>query len=371
MKSIKEEVTVENLIKDGCWAPAEIPEFRRKIRLGRHKYVRLKLRCINCWGDVHHHLIGNVVKDAKVTAIQCQVCGLMLREEDAKHETDRFYEELHNNLERVVQNDLEPTYHGPYLWKIFPYNDKDLLSKGEFDQRINDSRSIETKTKDKGKLLTRKEFPRGSVALLCLQAGLLIGAVNQLTHNAKSILNYEDIKLTEDNKFSISGIRAYHVIRTNPKYFDWRNQRRAGATLTVAFNSAFACELLTKAILLVTKNQAPKIHSLKTLWKKIPERSRRRMQSDYPEIEETLISNDQVFGKWRYFEDEVTDHALKLVVDDTRAHALAKSARVLLDETEVLSLTWKINILGNIQCNKATMNFDGWESLPRKEIPLE
>ena len=53
------------------------------------------------------------------------------------------------------------------------------------------------------------------------------------------------------------------------------------------------------------------VHLVKTL----PEDSQRRVEGDYPEIAKILERGREMFGKWRYFEPDVAEHAILAIVD--------------------------------------------------------
>ena len=50
------------------------------------------------------------------------------------------------------------------------------------------------------------------------------------------------------------------------------------------------------------------------------------------------------FGKWRYFEASVSGYGMSAMIDTERAFVLAKAARVLLDEAELMGLGYSVDI---------------------------
>ena len=50
------------------------------------------------------------------------------------------------------------------------------------------------------------------------------------------------------------------------------------------------------------------------------------------------------FDKWRYFEANVGGRGMSAMIDTQRAFDLAKAARVLLDETELMGLGYSVDI---------------------------
>ena len=51
-----------------------------------------------------------------------------------------------------------------------------------------------------------------------------------------------------------------------------------------------------------------------------------------------LTAGRHTFGAWRYFEKNVGEDGLHAMIDLDRARTLAKAARVILDEAEVVGL---------------------------------
>ena len=65
---------------------------------------------------------------------------------------------------------------------------------------------------------------------------------------------------------------------------------------------------------------------------------------DFPEIGSVLKKGRSTFGKWRYFEASVSGYGMSAMIDTERAFVLAKAARVLLDEAELMGLGYSVDI---------------------------
>ena len=117
-----------------------------------------------------------------------------------------------------------------------------------------------------------------------------------------------------------------------------------GATMVEGMISAFACELAMKAISLTCKDEAIKTHDLLDLFKDLPKESRLRISADYPDIVVLMEQARQVFGAWRYFENNVGERGMSAMIDMPRAHALGKAARVIIDEAEMVGLRGELEV---------------------------
>ena len=144
------------------------------------------------------------------------------------------------------------------------------------------------------------------------------------------------------------GSATVHVptkeLSENPKTTEDELMKRLGSTMTIAMMSAFACELAMKAIRLTLMDEARKSHDLWQLYRDLPEDSRARMEEDFQEIGSVLKKARHTFDKWRYFEVNVGGRGMSAMIDTDRAFALAKAARVLLDEAELMELGYSFDI---------------------------
>ena len=80
------------------------------------------------------------------------------------------------------------------------------------------------------------------------------------------------------------------------------------------------------------------------MYRDLPEDSRARMEEDFPEVGSVLKKARHIFDKWRYFEANVGGRGMSAMIDTDRAYALAKAARVLLDEAELMGLGYSVEI---------------------------
>ena len=185
------------------------------------------------------------------------------------------------------------------------------------------------------------DFPGGSAGYLFLQARALMSGVERLPRDS-SVVRFWDIDINDDGSVTL------HVptkeLSEDPKTSDDELMKRLGSTMTIAMMPAFACELAMKAIRLTCTNEARKIHDLWRLYCDLPEDSRARMEQDLPEVGSVLKKARYTFDKWRYFEANVGDRGMRAMIDTDRAFALAKTARVLLDEAELMGLGCSVEI---------------------------
>ena len=119
---------------------------------------------------------------------------------------------------------------------------------------------------------------------------------------------------------------------------------RMGSVMMLGMISAFSCELVLKAVLITRQDEAEKIHDLLDLYNDLPEDSRTRLKADFAEIDSVLEDGRQTFDQWRYFETNVGEKGMLAIVNTQRAFALAKAARVIIDEGEISGLTYDVNI---------------------------
>ncbi len=68
------------------------------------------------------------------------------------------------------------------------------------------------------------------------------------------------------------------------------------------------------------------------------------MEEDWPEVGSVLKNVRHTFDKWRYFEQNVGGRGMSAMIDTDRPFALAKAARVLLDEAELMGLGYSFDI---------------------------
>ena len=222
-----------------------------------------------------------------------------------------------------------------FVSKIFPHIDRQTAE--EFQRR-----TIAQATKEpKEGWLTRREFPGGSAGFLFLQARALMSGLERLPSEL-SVAPFWDFDMHDD------GSTTVHVptkeLREDPKAGENELMKRLGSTMIIAMMSAFACELAMKAIRLTRMDEARKSHDLWQLYRDLPEDSRARIEEDCPEGSSVLKKARHTFDKWRYFEANGGGRGISSMIDTDRAFALAKAARVLLDEAELMGLGYSVEI---------------------------
>ena len=304
----------------------------QKSVIGEEGRCRLKGRCRRCWGG----LIGKRDAGHELLAIRCRVCDLLLEGDEAREEYERMSKEGGLNTFGMVLG-MRPKYRydAMFVQKTFPYIDR--LSAEEFSQRVRDE-------KQKGlerNWLTRSSFPGGSAGFLFLQARALMSGVERLPREL-SVVRFWDVDTHDD------GSATVHIpteqLSEHSKTSEKESMKRLGSTMTVALMSAFACELAMKAICLTRRYKARKSHDLWQLYRDLPEDSRTRIEEDFPEVGSVMEDARHTFGQWRYFEVDVGGHGISAMIDTDRAFSLAKAARVLLDEAELMGLGYSVHV---------------------------
>ena len=303
-----------------------------KYTFGEEGRFRLKGRCRRCWGG----LIGKGAAEGVPTAIRCRVCGILLEGDEAREEYRRMLELDASNTFQMALG-FPPKYRDDsrFVNKIFPHIDRQTAE--EFHERT----SAEAQEGPREGWLTRREFPGGSAGFLFLQARALMSGVERLPREL-SVARFWDFDMHDD------GSATLHVptkeLSESPKASENELMKRLGSTMTIAMMSAFACELAMKAIRLTRMDEARKSHDLWRLYRDLPEDSRSRMEEDFPEVGSVLKKARHTFGSWRYFEANVGGRGMSAMIDTDRAFALAKAARVLLDEAALMGLGYSVDV---------------------------
>ena len=303
-----------------------------EITLGKEGRFRLKGRCRRCWGG----LMAKGVAGDTPTAIRCRVCGIVVEGDEARREYERMSQQDAWNTSLVAMG-LRAAYreYGRFVSKIFPY-----ISR-QTPRELRERTTAKAKEQGRNGWLTRKEFPGESAGFLLLQARALMSGVERVPREL-SVVRLWDIDMNND------GSTTLHVptkeLSENTKTRQDELMKRLGSTMTNAMMSAFACELAMKAIRLTRMDEARKKHDLWRLYRDLPDDSRARMEQDYPEIGSVLKNARYTFDKWRYFDGNVGANGLSAMIDIDRAFALAKAARVLLDEAELMGLGYSVKI---------------------------
>ena len=327
--------------------------------------LRLKGRCRRCWGGL---IAKSDPKDAP-TAIRCRVCGILLEGADAGEEYRGMSAEESSNVFNMISG--EPFKYrdvGRFVNKVFPHIDRE--PKDKFYQRIEAEASKPAK---KG-WLNRSEFPPGSPGFLVLQARALMSGVERLPREV-SVARFPDIDLHDDGSATV--YLSKEELREHSSISEYELMKRLGSAMTIAMMSAFACELAMKAIRLTGMDNARKSHDLWRLYCDLPADSKTRIETDYSEVVSVLESARHTFGKWRYFEVNVGGQGMNAMIDTDRAFALAKTARVLLDEAELMGLGYSVKLKARQRVTKIDdrqhvhvihdMDTEGTEAPPRRK----
>ena len=300
----------------------------------------IKGRCTNCWG----RLIGRQDKDGKWTSIECQICGISVKGEDASREMERICREKDDNLPKVRQG-LPAKYleDAKFVLKILPDMDRDTAY---YDKRVTEKMEEERNKK----WLSRHDFPKGTAGYLYLQASAFMTGIESLPREM-SVIRYSDYDFQEPHISDVDVADDHSEIRVSAKIAGKFRQlpkqvlmQRMGLLMMAGMTAAFACELALKAILITRLDEARKTHDLLGLYKDLPEDSKARLKADFAEIEDELKKGRHTFGRWRYFETNVGNEGILAMVNTERAFALAKAARVIIDEGAIAGLTYGVDI---------------------------
>ncbi|MDE0309032.1 MAG: hypothetical protein OXI60_04270 [Acidiferrobacterales bacterium] len=292
----------------------------------QNRAFRMKGRCRFCWGN----LIGKKGEDQIPTAIRCCVCGILVEGEDAHQEYQTFFNSgIKNGLNELSFGQF-PDYggKGKFIAKVFP----------GIDQSIGEAEYQHT---DGAKLLCRKSFPIGSPALLTLQAQALVSSI-EIPNNLFQTLNIPFIDLQNDGTARVGDSDE---LDSGPTTI-LRDQamQALGSVMRNSMVGAFSCELTMKGITLSLSGTAKKTHDLHDLYLDLPDESKRRIERDQPDVADVLEQSREIFGKWRYFEKNVSSNSLKQMIDYERCLSLARIARILLDEAEIVGLSYGVEL---------------------------
>lgn len=322
-------------------------------------------RCTYCWG----RLVGRQDEDKRWTSIKCRPCGKSVEGEDAMSEMERMHREAVANLPNVCWG-LAAEYRedAKFVLKILP----DMVrNKAHVDERI----AAKTEAGRRPGWLSRHDFPGGTAGYLHLQACTFLAGIESLPRE-QSVIPYSDLDFEEPriSAVKVADDGSTHVLGEIASRF---RQPRAllkgmGLRMMLGMTSAFACELVLKAILITRLDEARKTHDLLKLYNDLPEDSRTRLKADFAEIEDVLEQGRHTFEKWRYFETNVGEKAMLAMVNYQRALALAKAARVIVDEGEIAGLDGKVKVdvdsdverAGGYESYQESVNLEvtGWEA---------
>ena len=346
-KTIKEET-----VKIDCWVDFD------EHSAGEAAAAAIKGRCTNCWG----RLVGQSNEMGRWIGIECQICGRSVKGEEADREMERMHRELIDNLPKVRRG-LPAKYRedAKFVLKVLPDMERD---KAYFNRRVA-AKMAEGRKKNR---LSRHDFPKGEAGYLYLQASAFMAGIESLPREMSlvRISDYDfqkphisDVDVADDlSEMRVSG----KTVGKSRQLSDQERMERMGLLMTAGMTAAFACELALKAILITRLDEARKTHDLLELYKDLPEDSKTRLKADFAEIEDELERARHTFGRWRYFETNVGEEAIVAMANIERAFAMAKAARVLIDEGETSGLAYEVDINFEAKFNLDNGDTEYWET---------
>lgn len=295
----------------------------------------LRGRCRRCWGPTR----GRTDAERRVTGIKCLVCNMLLEGEEAYEEDERAFKEATLNALNMNFGHLPKYGAGPFAIKVYP--PRKSITEDKLLKRV--SLAKKRHPKPPRKLLTRQDFPPGSPGWLFLQAKVLIEGVGYFDDvDGGIVTGMPDYSFRSDGSVTVP-IPAGEL-SVDPHHHEHQLMRTMGSLMGASMVSAFACELLLKAIAIATKDEAKKIHDLLLLFEDLPERSMARVTADYSDSRAVLEQCRGTFGAWRYIESSIGKESLSAIVKAERARQLTKTARVLLDEAMYVGLYGRVRL---------------------------
>lgn len=309
---------------------------------GEAPAAAIKGRCTKCWG----RLTGRLQLDGggKWTSIECQRCAISVKGEEADHEMERIRCEVDNNLPKVRRG-LPANYRedAKFVLKVLPDMERD---KAYFNKRVA-AKLAEGRKKNR---LSRHDFSKGDAGYLYLQASAIIAGIESFPREM-SVFRYSDYDFQEPRISGVDVAEDGSIVRVSTKTVGKPRQpskhvlmQRMGLLMMSGMNAAFACELGLKAILITRLDEARKTHDLLDLYNDLPEDSKTRLKADFAEIEDELERARHTFGRWRYFETNVGKDGILALINIERVFALAKAARVIIDEGEIAGLAYEVDV---------------------------
>ena len=307
---------------------------------GPARSVDVSGRCADCWGPI----AGKKQPAGEWRHIECLVCRRAVDGKDAACEAEAMRVEGEDNMAaaRIGQRaNYRPD--ARFVLKLLPDMDRD---KAKVDQRIEASLAEGRKPWR----LTRHEIPRGTAGYLYAQARAFLAGVENLSRE-KSAISLSDFEYGEPQVVGVEKSPADGTSRVTGSVpvahrtpSDRELMARMGTALVAGMAGAFACEVGMKAILVTRLDGAAKTHDLLKLYRELPDDSRGRLEGDFPEIADVLDHSRETFGRWRYFEQDIGEHAIRALVDTDRVWGVGKAARVIADECVVAGLNYEIDI---------------------------
>ena len=303
-----------------------------KHRFGEEGRFRLKGRCRRCWGGI----VGKGATEDIPTVIRCRVCGIQLEGNDAKEEYQRMLEQDARNTWLMAWG-FPPKYDDDarFVSKIFPYIDRQTA------EELRNRTSTKAQEDPKKGWLTGKEFPAGSAGFLFLQAKVLVSGIERMPREI-SVVRFPGSNMHDDGSATV--YVPTKALSGDPNAIEKELMNRVGSTLIIVKMSVFACELAMKAVCLTRMDEARRKHDLWRLYRDLPEDSKARIEEDFPEVGSVLKEARRAFDKHRYFEVNVGGHGISEMINTGRAFTLAKAARVLLDEAELMGFGYSVKL---------------------------
>ena len=352
MEEVIKKTTNEATVKIDWWVDFD------EHSAGEAAAAAIKGRCTNCWGRLVGQLDGNI----RWTSIECQICGRSVKGEEANHEMERMRREIVDNLPKVRRG-LPAKYRedAKFVLKVLPDMERD---KAYFNRRVA-AKMAEGRKKNR---LSRHDFPKGEAGYLYLQASAFMAGIESLPREMSlvRISDYDfqkphisDVDVADDlSEMRVSG----KTVGKSQKLSEQVLMQRMGLLMTAGMTAAFACELALKAILITRLDEARKTHDLLELYKDLPEDSKTRLKADFAEIEDELKRARHTFGRWRYFETNVGEEGMQAMANIERAFAMAKVARVIIDEGETSGLAYEVDINFEAKFNLDNGDTEYWET---------
>ena len=286
-------------------------------------------------------------------------------------EMERMRREAVANLPKVCRG-LAAEYREDAKFVLKILSDM-VRDKAHVDKRI----AAKIGEKRRKKWMSRHDFPGGTAGYLYLQACTFLAGIESLPR-LQSMINFKESRISG---VEVADDGSRHVSVRPRRSPGPELMKRMGLIMMSGMTSAFACELVLKAILITRLDEARKTHDLLDLYNDLPEDSRRRLKADFAEIEDVLEQGRHTFGKWRYFETNVGEEAMLAMVNHQRARALSKAARVIVDEGEIEGLACKVdvNTVGNVETDEGDASYQeqvdlhvtGWEGSIPWDLLLE
>ena len=308
--------------------------------IGPARRVDIAGRCANCWGQCLEVVDGN---DRRLE-LACGVCEQRVGEEDVELETKRMESELARNLHGArVGLAAEYDESARFVLKILPNMDMD---KAKFRQRVEEAKQRASSRSTRRGKITRHDFgERGTPGFLFMQASALVSGLGLLPRDI-AVVSHSDFDFEnlsgelQDSTVDADGQLSISASIPRKTLHEETVMKRFGAAMIRGFVAAFACEVGMKSLLLTRVDEADKSHDLLALFESLPEDCQSRLQGDYSAIAEIMTRYRHTFDRWRYFEPNVGQDALSILVNLDQIFGLEKAARVILDECIVAGLQY-------------------------------